>query len=126
MTHSRLSAAESLTGLRARTWIGGQAVEARRLGLKRHEAAYLLELRIRDVRRLIALGELRQASVDDDLIDVDSLARAIERWVATDRLDETSLSMLREIVAGRRQIPVSVMRTRPQRTLRSLRGPDDR
>jgi hypothetical protein len=38
MTHSRQSAAESLTGLQARTWIGGQALRSGRSPTANHAA----------------------------------------------------------------------------------------
>jgi hypothetical protein len=100
-------------------WIGGRYVEARRLAVEFHEAAFVLQVSIGEVKRMVRRGELGSGSIDDDrTIDVESLARHIEGLVGDRMLDEMSLVLLREVVTGQRHISAAVVRSRPKRMLR--------
>jgi hypothetical protein len=103
-----------------RLWIGGRWIEARRLAIDFYEAAYVLDVRVAEVKRMVRHGELRSGSVDDSrTLDVESLVTVVEALVRDRELDETSLVLLRELVAGQRRIPATIVRSRPRRMLRN-------
>jgi hypothetical protein len=109
--------------------IGGRRVDARLLAIPAHEAAFILGLTCGGVDRLLGTGRLAPAAIDDPtLVEVRSLARLTEHLVAIGELDQMSLVLLRDLVAGQRRIPMEVglLRLLPPSAVRRRRQGRDR
>jgi hypothetical protein len=100
--------------------VGDRWTEVKRFFIDLHEAAYVLNVSCATAGRMLQKGALLPGAVGDmRSVDVGSVVVIAEGLVRDGAIDKMSLTLLHDVISGRRRIPMAAVKARPRRGLLS-------